>query len=42
MEWVVEATTRSLYFWVKEPVRIVEEAGWVPGPGTKLDRHILI
>jgi hypothetical protein len=30
--WVVIATPWSLYPWVRDPVHIVKEAGWVPGP----------
>ena len=31
MGWVVIATPRPLYPW-KDPVHIVYEAGWAPGP----------
>jgi len=30
--WVVSATPRSLYAWVRDLVPIVKEAGWVPQP----------
>ena len=30
--WVVNATPRALYSREKDPVPIVQEAGWVPGP----------
>ena len=29
---MVNATPRSLYPWEKDPVPIVQEAGWAPGP----------
>ena len=30
--WVVNATPRPLYPWERDPVPIVQEAGWAPGP----------
>jgi hypothetical protein len=30
--WVFNATPRPLYPWERDPVPIVSEAGWVPGP----------
>ena len=32
MGWVVNATPRSLYPRERDPVPIVQEAGWAPGP----------
>ena len=32
MGWVVNATPRPLYPWERNPVPIVLEAGWAPGP----------
>ena len=32
MEWVVNATPRPLYPREREPVAIVQEAGWASGP----------
>jgi len=32
MGWVVNATPRPLYPRERDPVPIVEEAGWAPGP----------
>jgi len=32
MGWVVNATTRPLYPRERDPVPIVQEAGWAPGP----------
>jgi hypothetical protein len=32
MGWVVNATPRPLYPQKREPVPIVQEAGWAPGP----------
>jgi hypothetical protein len=32
MEWVVNATPRPLYIRVRDPVPIVQEAEWAPGP----------
>jgi hypothetical protein len=30
--WVVKATPQPLYPWKRDPVPIVHEAGWAPGP----------
>jgi len=30
--WVVNATPRLLYPWERDPVPIVQEAGWASGP----------
>jgi hypothetical protein len=30
--WVVNATPRAFYTWVRDLVPIVKETGWVPGP----------
>jgi hypothetical protein len=32
MEWVINATPRPLYPRERDPVAIVKEAGWAPGP----------
>ena len=32
MGWVVNATPRPLYPQERDPVPIVQEAGWAPGP----------
>jgi len=32
MEWVTNSTPRPLFTPGKNPVPIVEEAGWAPGP----------
>ena len=32
MRWVVNATRRPLYPRKSDPVPIVQEAGWTPGP----------
>jgi hypothetical protein len=32
MEWMVNAKPRSLYPWERDPVPIVEEDVWAPGP----------
>ena len=32
MEWLVNVTPRPLYPWEWDPLPIVEEAGWAPGP----------
>jgi hypothetical protein len=32
MGWVVNAKPWTLYPWVRDPVSIVQEAGWDPGP----------
>jgi len=35
MGWVVSATLRPIYPREREPVHVVWEAGWVPGPISK-------
>ena len=32
MGWVVNATPQTLYYRDREPARIVQRAGWAPGP----------
>ena len=32
MGWVVNATPRSLYFRERDPLPVVQEVGWGPGP----------
>ena len=32
MGWVINATPRPLYPWERDPVPMVQEAGWAPGP----------
>ena len=32
MGWVVKATPQPLYVRERDPLRIVQEAGWDPGP----------
>jgi hypothetical protein len=31
-EWVVNATPQPLHAWERDPVPILQEAGWAPGP----------
>jgi hypothetical protein len=31
MGWVVNATPRSLYLLERDPLHIIQEAGWAPG-----------
>jgi len=43
MEWMVNAKPRSLYPWERDPIPIVEEDVWAPGPSVHFkDQSVIL